>query len=816
MKHFLLSIALSIGIITFAIAQPAGLFKGNGMPTGIGVVLSTFTDFKTNKGIEYVTVSLQRMPDSVTINGATTSKRGEIRIENIPFGSYRLKASFIGYKSTFTEVFKITQQESVVDLGTIKLISSSKSLNEIEITSEKVDFSNQLDKKTYNVGKNITNIGGSATDILQNIPSVNVDIDGIVSLRGSENVTILIDGKPSTLTGANRQAILQQLPASAISEVEVITNPSAKYDADGMAGIINIKTKKDKLKGFNANTQATVGTNDKYSFNLGINNRTSKYNLFANYSFRHERRDFFGRGEQTNYFDTVNNSFKSKSDGYTINDFHTGRVGADFYLNNYNTLSVSGGISSNVTAKPEAIQFDYFNNKALQVSNFSRNNASSEDNLTFDAAVDYKKTSKKNKSELTASASLSNNEKNATDDFRNPTPIPLQRNRNTNNFTTFVAQVDYQMPLKFGKWDNGLKTTNRLIDNNQVGTRLNSFSNEFDVDAKISNRFIYTEQVNAAYTMFSSKKGKFDFQAGVRAELTLVEGNSKTSNTIFNRDYLNFFPSAYVKYALSKTKDIQIGYSRRVNRPGMESLNPFVDYSDSINLRKGNPAINPEYIHSTELNYAAQYGKLNFSTTLYYRYTDNMISRLRTVDVQTGQSTMTFYNFSSSQNTGLEAIIRYTFTKFGSIMLSGNWFRNVVDGNNVLSDLQSEITTWNARFTYSLPLPKGFFFQANGMYMAPMRNGQNTISGMNGVDCGLRKDFMKGKLQLGLNVTDVFDIRQFNVRQDGSNFVYDGMRKRETQIGTFSLSYRFGSNENPFTKKKPTTAPAMENMDVGF
>ena len=245
-------------------------------------------------------------------------------------------------------------------MGIYKLDPNNKNLKTLEIVGERNDFNNQLDKKTYTVGKNITNIGGSATDILQNIPSVNVDIDGKVSLRGSENVTVLIDGKPSTLTGANRQAILQQLPANAISEVEIITNPSAKYDADGMAGIINIKTKKDKLKGFNANTQVTAGTNDKYSFNIGLNNRTTKYNLFGNYSYRHERRDNFGNSEQFNRFDTIKYSFKSNNDGYNLNDFHTGRAGIEYYLNNHNTVSLSTGISSNISSKPEAFSYNYF------------------------------------------------------------------------------------------------------------------------------------------------------------------------------------------------------------------------------------------------------------------------------------------------------------------------------------------------------------------------------------------------------------------------------------------------------------------------
>ncbi len=814
MKKINILVILFVCITIKVIAQP-NIVKNNAF--GPATILASFVDSKTNKPIEYVTVSLIKTTDSAIVNGTTTTKKGEIKLENIAFGAYKLKATFIGYKSLTTPAFYITPKELINDLGVYKLDPNSKNLKTVEVVGERNDFNNQLDKKTYTVGKNITNIGGSATDILQNIPSVNVDIDGKVSLRGSENVTVLIDGKPSTLTGANRQAILQQLPANAISEVEIITNPSAKYDADGMAGIINIKTKKDKLKGFNANTQVTTGTNDKYSFNIGLNNRTTKYNLFGNYSYRHERRDNFGNSEQFNRFDTIKYSFKSNNDGYNLNDFHTGRAGIEYYLNNHNTVSLSTGISSNISSKTEAFYYNYFDSVGSFTQYFNRNNFSTDNNLTLDANLDYKRTTPKNKSEFTASASVSSNIKNSNEAYKtNFDIVASQRNTNSSNFTNFIVQVDYIYPLKNGKFETGAKNTNRVIDNNQQGFRYNFGNSEYWQDSLISNHFIYNENITAAYAIYTGKKQKFDYQVGLRSELTNIDGNSKTNSITFNNNYFNFFPSGFVKYALSKTQDLQIGYSRRVNRPGFESLNPFIDFSDSLNLRQGNPKIKPEYIHSIELNYLTQINKLNLSATLYYRYTDNMIARYRSVNPATGQSLMTYFNFNSSENTGVEAIIRYSFVKLGNLMLSGNWYRNVINGNNVLSDLQSDITTWNVRFTYNLPLPKAFYLQANGMYMAPMKYGQSTISGMNGADIGLRKDFMKSKMQLALNLSDVFNIRQFNMVIEGSNFNSEAMRKRESRILTFSLTYRFGSNENPFTKKKPAMSAPTENMDMGF
>lgn len=817
MKKINILIILFVCITIKVIAQP-NIVKNNAF--GPATILASFVDSKTNKPIEYVTVSLIKTTDSVIVNGTSTTKKGEIKLENIAFGTYKLKATFIGYKALTTPAFYITPKELMNDLGIYKLEPNNKNLKTVEIVGERNDFNNQLDKKTYTVGKNITNIGGSATDILQNIPSVNVDIDGKISLRGSENVTVLIDGKPSTLTGANRQAILQQLPANAISEVEIITNPSAKYDADGMAGIINIKTKKDKLKGFNANTQVTTGTNDKYSFNIGLNNRTTKYNLFGNYSFRHERRDNFGNSVQYNRFDSIKYSFKNNNSETKLNDFHIGRIGIDYFLNNHNTITFSTGISSNKSTEPQFTNFDYYDSSGNKYTNFNRKIYSIEDNLTIDGSLDYKRSSVKNKSEITSSISLSSNTKIFNQFYNNSNAfnfnIPAQHNLNNANFTNFIAQVDYIYPLKNGKFETGAKNTNRIIDNNQQGFRYDFGNGEYWQDSKISNHFIYNENITAAYAIYTGKKQKFDYQVGLRSELTNIDGNSKTTVTTFNNNYFNFFPSGFVKYALSKTQDLQIGYSRRVNRPGFETLNPFIDYSDSVNLRQGNPKIKPEYIHSLELNYLTQINKLNLSATLYYRYTDNMIARYRSVNPATGQSLMTYFNFNSSENTGVEAIIRYSFVKLGNIMLSGNWYRNVINGSNVLSDLQSYITTWNVRFTYNLPLPKAFYLQANGMYMAPMKYGQSTISGMNGADIGLRKDFMKSKMQLGLNLSDLFNFRQFNMIIEGSNFNSETMRKRESRILTFSLTYRFGSNENPFTKKKPAMGAPTENMDMGF
>ena len=273
----------------------------NAMPK-IGKLSGKIIDSKTNKPVEYASVVAITPRDSSMVGGALTDTKGKFLIEELPMGRFRLKITILGYGIQYTEPMVITPQNVEVDAGVISIDPSTAKLKEVNVSAERPDLINSLERKVYNVDKNIVNTGGTVTEVLSNIPSVNVDMDGKVSLRGTENVTILIDGKPSGMLGGDRKAVLQQIPASAVDQIEVITNPSAKYDADGMGGIINIKTKKGKLQGMNGNVAAGVGTNDKYNFSLGLNNRSSKMNLYANYSFRHENRTNTGSGDQDNYF----------------------------------------------------------------------------------------------------------------------------------------------------------------------------------------------------------------------------------------------------------------------------------------------------------------------------------------------------------------------------------------------------------------------------------------------------------------------------------------------------------------------------------
>jgi iron complex outermembrane receptor protein len=787
-----------------------------------GIITGTVTDASNGQPVEYAAVSVFGIRDSSLAGGTLTDEKGKFTVTDLPaFGRFKVKISFIGYSTWQSQPVMLSPQKTSYDIGAIKLEIAGRNLNEVDITAEKSDFQNSIDKKVYNVDKNLVNTGGTATEVLQNIPSVTVDMDGNVNLRGSGAVTVYIDGKPSTLTGGSRQAILQQIPASAIEQIEVVTNPSAKYDAEGMAGIINIKTKKGKLRGLNGNTTWSAGTNNKYNASIGLNNRGAKINVFGNYSFRSEERRNENSGFQIYKHSTLFNSIQSSGEGEQQNMFNTGKAGIDYTINNDNTVGLSTSYSLRKEDDPE-----YNTNIIDFVSPFTddqfstRYEQSKENNETMEGVLDYHRTFKDSKRDLTASASYSLSNRTADRKYASfKQEAPYQLNNSDAEFTSAVAQIDYTHPFKKSKLETGLKGTQRINDNNVDAEVLKD--NIYVNDIQYTDHFIYEENVLAGYALFTSKLKAFDYSAGLRAEQTITNGDSKATGLNIARNYLAFFPSASIRYNWKKTNDVTLNYSRRTNRPNINSLNPFVDYSDTLNIRTGNPYLKPEYIHSAELSYSKTLDKTTATATIYYRHIDDVISRYRLVDVNTGVSRYTILNFNSADNVGLEGILRYQL-KGGSVMWSFNVFQNTVNGSNVDPDITGTNTNWNTRVTANYRILKNLSAQLTGMYSAPDRQPQRTIrSMMSGVDAGLKYDFWKGKGSLGFNMTDIFNTKKFDIHMEQEAYVFDGIRKRESQIATLSFSYRFGSQDNPFTQKKrnqknPVQEGSGENNDTGY
>ena len=822
MKLFL-RIAVLLLFPTFIFAQPSSGFKGNRPDSlrrnapRIGKVFGSLRDAETNQPVSFAAVVFLSPRDSAIVGGVQTNEKGNFLAEDLPLSKMILKASFIGYAPIYVPL-QLSFQIQELDANIIKMKSVATKLKDVTITGEKSDYVNSIDRKVYNLDKNIVNTGGTVTEVLQNIPSVSVDIDGKVSLRGSENVTILIDGKPSGMLGNDRKAVLQQIPASAVEQIEVITNPSAKYDADGMSGIINIKTKKEKMRGLNGNLTAGVGTNEKFNVGIGGNDRSPRKNVYASYNFRHEKRSINGGSTQFNHFQGSDAYYYSNnSHGSNLSDNHSGKVGIDFFINKYNTLGVNASLSNKMESHPEQIQYSFYTPELVTFNSFFRNNTEDNKNFNYDLNTDYKHTWDSTSRELTANLSFSSNNRNSDNTFKSSLysgfNLPYQKDVYDNVYQNILLQTDFMQPMKGkAKLEAGLKSTNRYLNNQLDYSDYNFTSLLYEKNNFKSDHFVYNEQIAAAYAMYTGKVKKFDYNVGLRAEQTFAKIESQTISQTYNVNYLSLFPSAFVKYPLSEKSDLQISYSRRVNRPDSRALNPFVDYSDSLNVRKGNPFLRPEYTNALELSYALTLSKWSLTSSIYYRKTNDMISRYRTVDPVTGIGTMSTINFSTAENSGGELVIRYTFEKAGSLMATFNIYQSKINGTNVQADYQTNSLQWFTRLNANLKLSKNTALQLTGNYTAPMKTVNGEIKGMSGVDVGLKQDIWKGKASLSLNVTDIFLMKKFQFVNYSDFYYTTGWRNRESRVAMLSFSYKFGkADSNIFNRKKPSRQGNQDN-----
>ena len=786
----------------------------------IGKVIGTLRDSATRQVMEYASVVLMKVRDSSVAGGALTDEKGVFRIEDVMPGRYFIRITSIGYRQLDSKPFMLTPQDALKDFGNVWMPPSQRTLKETEVVGEKVEYTNSLDKKVYNVDKTLINAGGSVSEVLQNIPSVNVDIDGKISLRGSEQVTVLIDGKPAGLTGDNRGAILQQLPASAIDQIEVVTNPSSKYDAEGTSGIINIKTKKDKNIGLNGTVSVGVGTRDKYNASLQLNRRTKKNNIFLNYGFRDDRRLNESTSLRTNTYGDEITYFDADGDGYNDNLSHNVRAGIDLYLTDYQTLGFSGGLNLRDEYRREKTINTVLNTTGFLLSGFDRITRNEEDNMNVDGSIDYRRTYAGSKKELTANINMTRISRDNSSDLY--TFIYDADDLNQRIFTDGIsyngtAQVDFSLPKEKYKIETGLKASYRSNDGEQSSDRLDFTTGLFNEDLTFADRFILSEFVYAGYLQWTGRWKVFDLSAGLRAEQTFIEGDSKSADTTFTRDFLNLFPSASVKYGLKEGHDVQLSYSRRINRPREQQLNPFRNVSDSLNVFVGNPGIFPELTHSLELGYTGRYGDNSIAANVFYRYTDDMSQRFRTVDTITNVSTQTFVNYSTSENLGFELIFRNTFFKVITTSLSVTAFYNTVDGTNIGTDLVSDVWSGDVRGSVSAKISKQFSVQLTGNYMAPREQPQGTFKGMSGIDFGFKYDFKGGKWSINGSVSDIFDMREFNIDNRGEGFRVEAIRKRETRVGNITLSYRFGKVEmnqrNRRQNNRQMESPQNDMMD---
>jgi len=814
----------------FTLAQP----PASSQP--IGKVSGTVTDAGNNQPLEYSSVILRSLKDSTKIFGSLVDEKGKFEITMIPFGAYRLTISFVGYKDYIIEKLLIIPPDKIEqNLGSLKVQQDQTLLQEVQVTGEKSVMQLGTDKKVFNVDKSALTSGGSATDVLKQVPTVDVDVDGNISMRGSGNITVFVNGKPSGITGANKQAVLDAIPANTIESVEIINNPGAKFDAQGEGGIINIVLKKNVAKGFNGNVSLGYTTRYKANTGVSLNFRKNRINFSTNYGFRFNENNSSTVNDRINYLDSAIfflNTFE-KSNRYSLSNTLSGNL--DFNINDKNTFSLNALGSYNYNAIDEVNNFDFISDSGRLYRTYDRYNKEKRKNFNTDAGFNYRKVFKSNANDLNISGNYSylnavnaprytEQLLNTSDNSILPFAPAVSGNRvaNINHLGTF--QVDFVQPFDKakGKFETGAKITYRNLLSDFYADSLDRSNDSIVPDNSLINRFNFTENVNAVYAIYGGAYKKFSYKAGLRFEQSNIRGVQEAGNISNSQRYYDFFPSVFFSQKLPKNHEIQLAYRRSINRPDNQMLNPFADYSNPYSIRRGNPALKPAYTEAVEFTYLKSFEKGIFiSATAYFRYTKNFFTRF--VDVDTaGISTVTFGNLSNSQNAGVEFITRAPVTKWWNLMLNVNLFRNKITGNipNGESDANSTSFQWNLRLMSNMTIWKNASLQVMMNYRGKIKFLQGYILPGFSASVGFKKDFLKNnKASIAVNIQDVFHSMRFEIVSKGDN--YENTVSREFQSTTLNVTftYKFGRNADKVSapKKKVTNQEDTGGgMDPGF
>lgn len=840
-----LTIGLFVSIILWSLnliqAQPE-MQRTQAVNHQSGVVTGSIVD-ANGVPLQYASVNVKRASDSVTVQYGVTDSEGKFTLEGIPFGKYIVEIQYIGYQKSVSAPFVISKENAVYKIAKYKMTNKNTDLGEVVIKAQKDMLQTNLDKTVFNIESSINATGQTAVEVLEEIPSVSVDVEGNVSLRGSENVTILVDGRATNLT-------LDQIPADLIESIEVITNPSARLEPDGMAGILNVVLKKKKESGFNG--MATLGAsssclyhNDKhniflsgYNGNISFNYRYDKINLFVSYGYRNHshrnagtmwRESWFGLGD-----DRELSRMEQDNYGGSKNQFHNASLAFDYYINKYNTITFNlGGHFGRMNWTRDL----WSNTRNLALDDTSLFYHQVGDNLrrfnNVDASINYKKTFLTPGMELTADLFFTQRNGNADDEYLQShfeglddfyqTTNTIELNRDAS------AQVDFVTPVgNGGRIETGYKFSYRGVGQDySLFSGISESTAEEDLSQR--NNFEYTELLNALYFIYSNTFWKkLQLQLGVRGEVSYTISDLKSADMVFsywnycseNDDFgkvfcKNFFyPTVHLKYEINPEHALQFSFSRRVQRPRIHQLNPFVDYSDKENLMCGNPTLKPEFANSFELGYMFNHKQTSLTLTAFYRRRTDLVTRYTEIlydPLEERTYTMTSYeNLNKSQNFGLEFFFGQRVKKIWKVNVTGSFYRNIIDSDNLLDENLSRDWAWNAGVNQTFTVGKDFDIQLNFRYRSASLTAGSMGWGMHGVgqgrrsanyrlNLGLKKGFLDNSLVVSLNIRNMLyfipKVRQMQIASWQNCAVYDELYEPNVDATSGYYSYSIRENE---------------------
>ncbi|HNR05952.1 MAG TPA: outer membrane beta-barrel family protein [Saprospiraceae bacterium] len=761
-------------------------------------VKGRIVDSLSGQPLGFASIQVLSVMDSSLVNGDLSTDDGSFAI-SAGYGEFFLRLDFMGFRGKTTSSFILSKEHSRHDLGTIQLAPLVSTLEEVVVQAEKSSMQLALDKKIFNVGKDLANAGGSASDILTNIPSVSVDAEGGVKLRGSDNVRILIDGKPSGLVSIKGGSGLQQLQANLVERVEIITNPSARYEAEGMAGIINIVLKKDRSQGFNGSVDLITGNPANFGLAANFNYRRNKLNFFINYGISYRDQLIRSSLYQEVYGDTTR--LLEQTNRGTFTGFNNNvRGGLDYFFSEKSILTAAYLYRRSQGNRLLNIQYqDYLENLGGSPNLSKRQQDEDEIEPNSEFSINYKRAFDQKGHELIAEVKYIDYWENSdqtygqqfflSDGTEDLSRNLVQKSVNDEFEKQYLLQLDYVRPIgKEGKMETGIRSSFRDMVNDYVVSQKNETGTFIPLPG-LDNIFLYDENIHAAYGILGNKSGRFSYQAGLRAEWTDVKTTLQETNQVNPRDYVNLFPSVHLTLSLPRENALQWSYSRRVRRPFYNDLSPYVTFSDARNFFSGNPDLDPEFSNALELGHIKTFEKGSLTSSVYFRNTRDRIERIRLVD-ESGNSVTRTENLLSERALGVEFTSGYSPLPWWKLDFNFNYFYADIDGTNILPDYRAYTYSWFTRQTSRFTLPRGLDIQLRANYEAPQRTAQGKRKALYFADLSVSKDLWKDKGTLNLSVLDVFNSRRMRIVSEGPNFFTEGnIRPRVRQVN-LSLSYR--------------------------
>ena len=776
-------------------------------------------DKATGLPMEYATVRACTLPDTTFIAGCITEPTGNFSMQ-LEKGRYVLEIQYMGFVPVYKNV-TLDGSKNPFDVGKINLSPDHQMLGEVDVVAEQSTYEMTLDKRVFNVGKDVSNTAGNAIEVLENIPAVSVDVEGNVSLRGDDGVRILIDGKESGLSGMSTQDALRTLQGDMIERIEVITNPSVRYDAEGSAGIINIILKKDKRQGFNGAVNIRGGYPWMYGASLTANYRLKRWNLFASYGFNNRSNIGGGVNLTKRYSDIIEGDtiFTQLTDQTTERRMrrrgHNVRVGADYYITDRDIISAAF-VYRNGRLETHPVVKYYDEYPQLGTSSYDER-AEDYEEITpmYEVTMDYDKKFEREGRSLKANVRFFTNSEDAHSDitekvYPNQEMQQLikevyQKTGNDQRMRNLQASIDYVHPFATkAQWEIGGKYTNRNINSLSEVTERDSLG-VYRPLPDYCYDYEYKEQVAALYTSFGNDWGRWSGQVGVRAEMTNIFTNLKgyahdgTDSINGGKPYIDFFPSAHLNYSVNENNQFQVSYTRRIRRPGFWQMSPFRSYNDNRNIRMGNPALKPTYMDSYELGYIHFWDKASFNFTAYYRHGNN------TIRSYTYMADSVFYsmpvNFGKADDFGVELVAQGQMTKWWNLNGNVNFFRSYSNGTINGKEYPTESWMLFGRAVSKFKIKNWFDFQLTAHVMGPHKEPLGMRKGNWWMDLAVSKEVFHGNGTITFNVRDLFNSRSWGGESWG-----DGFWQYNTSTWnrrSFSINFNYRINQQNMRRNRP-------------